>query len=133
MANERPKPVVRKAVASVKRLNPSGRTMGEIAKSVNKPVVKIDSGAKPITQPKSMKGSVDSGKYSWSDNAFKSREGTDAYGRPTYNSEAPINPIQVHSGKGVLGGAHMGGHSDVAGGVGAAEFEVGGGHPMQMK
>ena len=80
-----------------------------------KPVVKIDSGAKPITPPKSMKGSVDSGKYSWSDNAWKSREGQDAYGRPTFNNGAPVNPIQVHSGTGVLGGAHMGGNSDVMG------------------
>ena len=123
MANERPKPVVKKAFTPRDTSKPMPKP------AAPKQVIKIDSGAKPITSPKSMKGPVDSGKYNWKNNAFKSREGTDEYGRPTYNRNAPIKPIKVHSAEGVLGQSHMGGHSDVARG-GFSDLERGGGGLM---
>ena len=60
-------------------------------------------------------------KYDWGHNAWNSKEGTDDYGRPTFNNKAPINPIKVNSNPvpnrtspslsqpGRLGGAHAGG------------------------
>ena len=82
-------------------------------------VIKVNSNPNP-KPAKGMKGSVDSSlagrapqKYDWDANAWNSREVDDEYGNPGYDSKAPIKPIQVHSG-GHLGGAHMGGHSDVA-------------------
>lgn len=88
-----------------------------------KPVIKVNSNPNP-TPAKSMRGPVDSGKYSWSANEWNSKEGTGPYGQPTYNSKAPINPIKVNSNPnttpartspslsqgGRLGGAHAGGH-----------------------
>ena len=95
-----------------------------------KPVIKVNSNPNP-TPAKSMKGSTDSSmqnrgpsKYDWGHNAWNSKEGTDDYGRPTFNNKAPINPIKVNSNPnttpartspslsqgGRLGGAHAGGH-----------------------
>ena len=118
----------------VQRLNPQGKTMGQIAKEVasksKAPVIKVNSNPNP-TPAKSMRGPVDSGKYSWSANEWNSKEGTGPHGEPTYNSKAPIKPIKVNSNpvptrtsglsgvSGKLGGQHAGGHSDVAGARGA--------------
>lgn len=89
-----------------------------------KPVIKVNSNPNP-TPAKAMKNSTDfSSKYDWGHNAWNSKEGTDEYGRPTFNNKAPINPIKVNSNpnttpvrssgslsqSGRLGGAHAGGH-----------------------
>jgi len=119
---------------AIQKVNPSGKTMGQINKEVaskgKAPVVKVNSNPNP-TPAKSMKGPTDSSimgngpqKYDWGHNEWNSKEGTDDYGNPTYNPKAPIQPIKVHSSTGVLGGTHMGGHSDVSTAINLGGFTV---------
>lgn len=96
-----------------------------------KPVVKVNSNPNPTPARTSKNVQGRPAKYDYEDNAWRSREGTDDYGRPTYNAKAKIKPLKINTNPVTNHQPRIGGSGGLAG---ASGMDLGGGgRPEQIK
>lgn len=104
MANDTPKPVVKKAVTPPAKPGP-----------VKKPTMKIDSNANRVRPYR--EGFSNYQKTIWNVDGENKPKPT------VIKIDSGAKPIQAQS-SGVLGGTHMGGHSDVSAAINLGGFQI---------